>query len=122
MLEPGTITKKRLTILCVAAGILLFVGLSLASVAPSTEIAWVLGILLLTVYLFSFEVVPIDVAAISIMVLLGLTSLVGPTMGLDHGLVEINNLFAGFSSNAVMSIIAVMILSLIHISEPTRPY
>jgi len=106
----GAITKKRLTILCVAAGILLFVGLSLANVAPSTEIAWVLGVLLLTIYLFSFEVVPIDVAAISIMVLLGLTSLFGPVMGLDQGLVEINNLFAGFSSNAVMSIIAVMII------------
>jgi len=70
----------------------------------------VLGILLLTVYLFSFEVVPIDVAAISIMVLLGLSSLLGPLVGLDRGLVEINNLFAGFSSNAVMSIIAVMII------------
>jgi hypothetical protein len=43
----------------------------LASVVPSIEIAWVSGILLLTVYLFAFEVVAVDVAAISIMVLLG---------------------------------------------------
>jgi len=89
---------------------MLVAGLSLASISPSTEIAGVLGILLLTVYLFTFEIVPIDVAAISIMVMLGLTSLLAPLMGIEGGLVDINNLFAGFSSNAVMSIIAVMII------------
>ncbi len=89
---------------------MLVAGLSLASISPSTEIAWVLGILLLTVYLFTFEIVPIDVAAITIMVMLGLTSLLAPLMGIENGLVDINNLFAGFSSNAVMSIIAVMII------------
>ena len=105
-----SIGKKRLITLCVAAAIFFTAGLSLASVVPTTEIAWVLGILLLTVYLFTFEIVPVDVAATTIMVMLGLTSLVAPIMGLEGGLVDINNLFAGFSSNAVMSIIAVMII------------
>jgi len=55
----------------IAAAVFLGVALMLASVVPSIEIAWVSGILLLTVYLFAFEVVAVDVAAISIMVLLG---------------------------------------------------
>ncbi|MCH7881597.1 MAG: SLC13 family permease [Proteobacteria bacterium] len=79
-------------------------------VAPSIEIAWVSALLILTIYLFSFEVVSIDEAAISIMVLLGLTSLLAPMMGLEQGLVSTQHLFDGFSSNAVMSIIAVMII------------
>ncbi|PIE65789.1 MAG: SLC13 family permease [Desulfobacterales bacterium] len=77
---------------------------------PTAEIAWVSSILLLTIYLFAFEVVAIDVAAISIMVLLGLTSVFAPVMGLEQGLVDTRHLFDGFSSNAVMSIIAVMII------------
>ncbi len=89
---------------------MLFAGLSLANIAPNPEISWVMGILLLTVYLFTFEIVPIDVAAITIMVMLGLTGLFAPLMGISGSLVDINNLFAGFSSNAVMSIIAVMII------------
>ena len=95
-----------------AATVFLFVipGIYLTNLAPNTEIAWVISILLLTVYLFSFEIVPIDVAAISVMVFLGFTTLIGPAMGLDKGLVEINDLFSGFASNAVMSIIAVMII------------
>lgn len=44
------------------------------------------------------------------MVLLGLTSLLAPVMGLEHGLVSIDHLFDGFASNAVMSIIAVMMI------------
>ena len=40
------------------------------------------------------------------MVLLGLTTLFAPIMGLSQGLVNTNHLFDGFSSNAVMSIIA----------------
>ncbi|MCH8177604.1 MAG: SLC13 family permease, partial [Proteobacteria bacterium] len=79
-------------------------------VAPSIEIAWVSALLILTIYLFSFEVVSVDEAAISIMVLLGLTSLLAPVMGLEQGLVSTQHLFDGFSSNAVMSIIAVMII------------
>ena len=57
-----------------------------------------------------FEVVEVDVAAITIMVLLGLSALLAPIMGLEQGLVDTTHLFDGFSSNAVMSIIAVMII------------
>ncbi|MBT8113936.1 MAG: SLC13 family permease, partial [Arenicella sp.] len=102
--------RNRAIILSVAALSLLTFGLYLASIAPTIEIAWVLGILLLTVYLFTFEIVPIDIAAITVMVFLGLTSLIAPYMGLSAGLADINKLFIGFSSNAVMSIIAVMII------------
>ena len=51
-----------------------------------------------------------SVAAISIMVLLGLTTLLAPIMGLERGLVDTQQIFNGFSSNAVMSIVAVMII------------
>lgn len=59
----------------------------------------VLAVLSATIALFVFEVVRVDVAAIGIMVLLGL-----------FGLVPATDLFNGFASNAVISIIAVMIL------------
>ena len=85
-------------------------ALGLFWVAPSIEIAWVGAFLLLTVYLFAFEVVGVDVAAITILVLLGLTSLLAPWMGLEQGLVSTDHLFDGFASNAVISIIAVMII------------
>ena len=85
-------------------------ALYLASISPSISIAWVVVILMLTIYLFVFEIVDIDVAAISVMVLLGLSSLLAPYMGLEKGLVDTKHLFDGFSSNAVMSIIAVMII------------
>ncbi|VAW94980.1 Transporter, sodium/sulfate symporter family, partial [hydrothermal vent metagenome] len=94
----------------VAAALFALLGLYLASVVPSIEIAWVTAILLLTIYLFAFEIVGVDVAAVSIMVILGLTTLLAPLMGLNEGLVDTQYLFNGFSSNAVMSIIAVMIL------------
>ncbi|MCF6337867.1 MAG: SLC13 family permease [Gammaproteobacteria bacterium] len=94
----------------VAAALFALLGLYLANVVPSIEIAWVTAILLLTIYLFAFEIVGVDVAAVSIMVILGLTTLLAPLMGLDKGLVDTQYLFNGFSSNAVMSIIAVMIL------------
>ena len=70
------------------------------------EIILVLGLLLLTVFLFVSEIVRIDVAAVSIMVALGLTTMLP---GLQP-VIESNELFDGFSSNAVMSIIAVMII------------
>ncbi len=70
------------------------------------EMGVVMVILLLTMYLFAFEVVRVDVAAISVMVLIGLTALVP---GYD-GLVAVDQLFSGYSSNAVISIIAVMII------------
>ena len=76
------------------------------SIPLTLEMGVVMIILLLTIYLFAFEVVRVDVAAISIMVLIGLTSLVP---GYD-GLVGVDQLFSGYSSNAVISIIAVMII------------
>jgi len=97
----------------VIAGIIFAIfTLFLSTVAPTTPIAWMLAILLLTIYLFAFEVVEVDEAAITVMVILGLTSLplVYALMGLEEGLVDNNRLFDGFSSNAVISIIAVMII------------
>jgi di/tricarboxylate transporter len=97
---------NRLMALAIFAGL----GLYLSSVVPSVEVAWVMAILLLTIYLFAFEIVSVDVAAITIMVLLGLSDLLAPLMGLERGLVSTRNLFDGFASNAVISIIAVMII------------
>lgn len=104
--SPFFLSRKQI----IAAVIFAFLAVYLASVVPSIEIAWVISILVLTIYLFAFEVVGVDVAAATIMVLLGLTSLLAPWMGLDGGLVDNQRLFDGFSSNAVMSIIAVMII------------
>ena len=70
------------------------------------EIIMVLGLLFLTIYLFASEVVRVDVAAVTIMVLLGLTTMLP---GLAP-VISTAELFNGFSSNAVMSIIAVMII------------
>ncbi|MBU0499675.1 MAG: SLC13 family permease [Gammaproteobacteria bacterium] len=99
-------SQKRI----IAGAIFAVLALYVAFVVPSIEIAWVSAILLLTIYLFAFEIVGVDVAAVSIMVLLGLTSLLAPVMGLEKGLVPTKELFNGFSSNAVISIIAVMII------------
>jgi di/tricarboxylate transporter len=104
--QTGILTKKQLI-----AGIFFLVfALLLSTIVPSIEIAWVTGLLALTIYLFAFEIVGVDVAAATVMVLLGLTSLAAPLMGLDQGLVNNNHLFDGFASNAVISIIAVMII------------
>ncbi|MGR8950622.1 MAG: SLC13 family permease [Gammaproteobacteria bacterium] len=70
------------------------------------QMAVVLGFILLTVILFISEILPIDVVAISILVLLGLTTLV-PDLA---GLVNLSQLFDGFASNAVISIMAIMII------------
>ena len=59
----------------------------------------VLLVLGLTIYLFVSEVVRVDVAALLIMVLVGAT-----------GIVPAAHVFDGFASNAVISIIAVMIM------------
>ncbi len=107
--SPSTLSP-RLMRLGIAALVFLAAALWLGSVVPTLEIAWVMGILLLTIYLFAFEVVEVDVAAVTIMVLLGLTSLLYPLMGLTQGLVSTDRLFDGFASNAVISIIAVMII------------
>ncbi len=70
------------------------------------EIIFVLSLLCLTVFLFVSELVRIDVAAVTIMVALGLsTTLPGLEPVIDSA-----ELFDGFSSNAVISIIAVMII------------
>ena len=111
--EKATAAKPRAFLnrkQLIAAALFTLFGLYLASVVPSVEVAWVSGILLLTVYLFAFEVVGVDVAAATVMVLLGLTTLFAPIMGLERGLVDNKHLFDGFASNAVISIIAVMII------------
>lgn len=75
-------------------------------VALTNEIIAVLAILSLAVVLFVFEVVRVDVVALLVLVILGLSSLVPDY----NGLIPVYQLFEGFSSNAVMSIIAVMII------------
>lgn len=106
VLKPGVFNLKQIA----AAIVFIAIAGYLATVVPSVEIAWVSAILVLTIYLFAFEVVGVDVAAATVMVLLGLTSLLAPYMGLEQGLVDNKHLFDGFSSNAVISIIAVMII------------
>lgn len=78
--------------------------------APTREIGVVLVLLLATVYLFVFEVVEIDVAGIIVMVLIGLISAASAAFGFMTPLVPAERLFDGFASNAVVSIIAVMII------------
>lgn len=94
----------------IAAVLFILFGSWIASVVPTLEIAVVMSILLLTVFLFAFEVVGVDVAAVTVMVLLGLLSSFNNLLGLAQPLVSTTELFRGFSSNAVMSIIAVMII------------
>ncbi len=109
-MATSTSTKKEIQKKLAVGAIFLIAAFGLSFEVPSIEIAWVSGILLLTIYLFAFEVVEVDVAAITIMVVLGLSGLLAPFMGLEQGLVDNRQLFNGFSSNAVMSIIAVMII------------
>jgi len=67
--------------------------------AVTTDMLLVMAILTGAIVLFVTEVVRVDVAAILVMVVVGLS-----------GLIPAADVFAGFSSNAVISIIAVMIL------------
>ena len=67
--------------------------------ALTTEMVLVLAVLIGAIVLFVTEVVRVDVAAILIMVTVGLL-----------GLLPASEVFAGFASNAVISIIAVMII------------
>lgn len=78
----------------------------LDTIVLTNEMIAVLAILAFTVFLFAFEVVRVDVAALFILVILGLSSVLP---GYD-GLVDPAQLFNGFASNAVISIIAVMII------------
>ncbi len=49
----------------IAAVVFLALALGLTQVTPSIEVAWVTGLLMLTIYLFAFEVVGVDVAALT---------------------------------------------------------
>lgn len=69
------------------------------NIVLTTDMMLVLGLLLLAGYLFISEVVRVDVAALIILVLLGVLDLV-----------PAENIFNGFASNAVIAIIAVMIV------------
>jgi di/tricarboxylate transporter len=110
MTDSKESTKKNIKKHMTSAAIFTMLAIFLAYQAPAIEVAWVTALLVLTIYLFAFEVVGVDVAAICIMVMLGLTDLLAPWMGLEKGLIDNVQLFDGFSSNAVMSIIAVMII------------
>jgi len=72
----------------------------------NTEMVIVMAIVVFAVFIFSTELLRVDVAALLIMTLLGLLIFVP---GLEK-LLTPDVLFSGFSSNAVVSIIAVMIL------------
>lgn len=65
-----------------------------------------MGLLAITIVLFAFEILRVDVAAICVMVLLGLTTMI-PSI---EPIIAREELFSGFSSNAVISVIAVMII------------
>ncbi|MBW4709943.1 SLC13 family permease, partial [Roseobacter sp. YSTF-M11] len=76
------------------------------TITLTLQMSVVLGLLAFTVFLFVSEIVRIDLAAISVMVLLGLLSQIP---ALDE-LADVSQLFDGLASNAVVSIIAVMII------------
>src|SRR4249919_4230327 len=65
----------------------------------TTDMKLVLGLVGFTMAMFLFERIRADVVALVVLMLLGLTRLVAP-----------ENLFNGFSSNAVISVMATMIL------------
>ncbi len=72
----------------------------------TTEMAVVVGTLAFTVFLFVSEIIRVDLAAILVLVIIGILSYVP---GLES-VADVNHLFDGFASNAVISIIAVMIV------------
>ncbi len=76
------------------------------TLAFTTEMAVVIGLLAFTVFLFVSEIIRIDLAALLVLVLVGILSYVP---GLER-LADVSHLFDGFASNAVISIIAVMIV------------
>ncbi len=81
-------------------------GEQLEAIVLNTEMMVVLGLLGITVLLFVTEFFRIDFTAIVVMVVLGLLSQL-PGLG---NLADPGHLFDGFASNAVISIIAVMII------------
>ena len=70
------------------------------------EMGVVMAALAFTVFLFVTEIIRVDLAAILVLVIIGILSYV-PGLG---NLADVNRLFDGFASNAVISIIAVMIV------------
>jgi Di- and tricarboxylate transporters len=80
----------------------------LENLTLTTEMMWVMAFLAFTIYLFVSEVVRVDVAAVLVMVLLGLTTVIPDSI--VPSLVDTQHLFDGFAANAVISIIAVMII------------
>ncbi len=72
----------------------------------TTEMVIIMMIVVFAVFIFATELLRVDVAALLIMTLLGLLIFVP---GLEN-LLTTDVLFSGFSSNAVISIIAIMIL------------
>ena len=76
-------------------------------VAMTTEIMSMLAILALAVFAFASDIVRTDVGALFILLLLGLLNFVP---GLDPWIAP-ETLFDGFSSNAVIAIMAVMMIS-----------
>ncbi len=72
----------------------------------SLEMGVVSAMLAFTVFLFVSEIVRMNLAAILILIILGILSYI-PALS---NLAEVNRLFDGFASNAVISIIAVMIV------------
>lgn len=104
------VTRRISPVLLIAAPAFLLLGAAAAMMAPTSDIFVVLLLLTLTIFLFVFEVVEIDVAAIGILVLIGLISAFSDVLGLSQPLVGEGDLFRGFSSNAVIAIIAVMII------------
>lgn len=70
------------------------------------EILLMLSLLGLTIFIFASEIVRIDIGALLILVILGLSGLIP---GLNTILPD-NLIFSGFSSNAVIAIMAVMVL------------
>jgi di/tricarboxylate transporter len=76
------------------------------TIAFTTEMAVVVGTLAFTVFLFVSEIIRVDLAAILVLVIIGILSYVP---GLES-VADVNHLFDGFASNAVISIIAVMIV------------
>ena len=65
------------------------------------EMIWVLGILAFAVTLFVTEVVTVDVAALCVLVLLGVSGALAPWLGLDPLLTQ-RQLFSGFSSRPLL--------------------
>ncbi|PID61725.1 MAG: SLC13 family permease [Gammaproteobacteria bacterium] len=74
--------------------------------ALSTEMVVVLGLLGITVLVFAFDLLRVDITAISVMVFIGLAPYFP---GIDP-ILSNEELFSGFASNAVIAIIAVMII------------